>query len=124
LLTSFQRTSPSPWPCEIFLNMSSFYGGELLALGPTVYRLSATVYSIHLQLSCTSGGLLLHPYPEDAPCRGDRDPLIMDKNISLLKPNVRHTKILLSLLFRHVLHFRHTEAQFITKYRVLRNQPQ
>jgi len=30
-------------------------------------------FSIYSQLPSISGGRLLHPQPEDAPCRGDRD---------------------------------------------------
>jgi hypothetical protein len=37
-------------------------------------RLSATAYSIYLQLSSVLKAFL-HPQPEDAPCRGDRTPL-------------------------------------------------
>jgi hypothetical protein len=37
----------------------------------TPYRLFATAYLIYSQLS---GGRLLHPQPEDAPCRGDKGP--------------------------------------------------
>jgi hypothetical protein len=35
----------------------------------TPCRLSATAYSIHSQLPSMSAGRLLHPQPEDAPCR-------------------------------------------------------
>jgi len=34
-------------------------------------------HSIYPQLTSMSGGCLLHPQPEDAPCHGDRDPLNM-----------------------------------------------
>ncbi|KAJ4445991.1 hypothetical protein ANN_12677 [Periplaneta americana] len=37
-------------------------------------------YSIYSQLSSISGGRLLNPEPEDAPCRGDRDPKYMESN--------------------------------------------
>jgi len=57
-----QRISPSPRSCEIFRNISSFYGEELLAPRPT-HKLrtthcpmSATAYSIYPQLLCVSGG--------------------------------------------------------------------
>jgi len=40
----------------------------------TPCRLSATAYSIYSQLPSISGGRPLHPQPEDALCRGDRDP--------------------------------------------------
>jgi hypothetical protein len=38
------------------------------------HQLSATVYSIYSQLPSISGGCLLHPQPEDVPCRGDKGP--------------------------------------------------
>jgi hypothetical protein len=63
-----------------FRNRLIFYGEELLAPRPTPSwrttpcRLSATAYSIYLQLPSISGGRLLHPQPEDAPCRGDKGP--------------------------------------------------
>jgi hypothetical protein len=41
---------------------------------PTPCRLSTTACSIYSQLDSISGGRLHHPQPEDAPCRGDRDP--------------------------------------------------
>jgi hypothetical protein len=31
-----------------------------------------TAYSIYSQLPSISGGLLLHPQPEDVPCHGDK----------------------------------------------------
>jgi hypothetical protein len=56
LLVLNQKISPSPRPREVFRNISSFYGEELLAPRPTPKledtpcRLSATAYSIHQQL--------------------------------------------------------------------------
>ena len=41
----------------------------------TLCRLSATVYSIYSHLPSILQAFL-HPQPEDAPCCGDRDPLI------------------------------------------------
>jgi len=35
---------------------------------------TATAYSIYSQLPPISGGCLLGPLPEDAPCRTDREP--------------------------------------------------
>jgi hypothetical protein len=37
-------------------------------------RFSTTVYSKYWQLPSICGVCLLRPQPEDAPCRGDRDP--------------------------------------------------
>jgi hypothetical protein len=65
-------------------NLVIFYGEELLAPRPTPkledHPLSAVsdclfnvfAATIHIRRS------FLHPQPEDAPCHGDRDPLIMD----------------------------------------------
>jgi hypothetical protein len=38
------------------------------------FRLSSTACLIYWRLPFISGSRLLHPQPEDAPCRGDRDP--------------------------------------------------
>jgi hypothetical protein len=64
-------------------NLVIFYGEELLAPRPTPkledHRLSAVrdclfnVFAATLHI-CRP---FLHPQPKDAPCRGDRDPLIM-----------------------------------------------
>jgi hypothetical protein len=67
----------------IFRNKLIFYGEELLAPRPSpkledhTCRLSATACSIYSQLPSKTGGRLLHPQPEDAPCRGEKDPLNM-----------------------------------------------
>jgi hypothetical protein len=61
-------------------NKIIFYGEELLAprptpsWRPTPCRLPATAYSVYLQLPSISGGHLLYPQPEDAPCRGENGP--------------------------------------------------
>jgi hypothetical protein len=78
-----QRIGPGPRLCDMFRNMVNFYGEELLAPRPTPklegHPLSAVrdflfnVFAATLHIR----RLLLHPEPEDAPCRGDRDPLIM-----------------------------------------------
>jgi hypothetical protein len=64
-------------------NLVIFYGEELLAPRSTPkledHHLSAVrdclfnvfAATLHIRRS------FLHPQPEDAPCRGDRDPLIM-----------------------------------------------
>jgi hypothetical protein len=63
-----------------FCNMLVFYGAKLLAPAqlPTwrtlPCRLSMTAYAIYSQLPSISGGLLLHPQTEDAPCNGDKGP--------------------------------------------------
>jgi hypothetical protein len=68
----------------VFRNMVIFYGEELLAPRPTSkledHPLSAVrdcllnVFAATLHIR----GPFLHPQPEDAPCRGDRGPLIID----------------------------------------------
>jgi hypothetical protein len=63
-----------------FRNRLIFYGEELLAPRPTPkledHPLSAVrdcLFNIFAATSI-SGGRLLHPQPEDAPCRGDNGP--------------------------------------------------
>jgi hypothetical protein len=81
LLRSFQRVSSCPKPHVTFRNMQVNYGGELVASPPqlpswriTPCRLSTTAYTLYSKLPSISGGLLLHPQPEDTPCRGDKGP--------------------------------------------------
>jgi hypothetical protein len=54
-----------------------FYGEELVPR-PTPkledYPLSPVRDCIDSQLPSKTGGFLLHPQPEDAPCRGDKGP--------------------------------------------------
>ena len=64
----------------VFRNMVIFYGEELLAPRPTPkledHPLSAVrdcIFAAALHIRRP----FLHPQPEDAPCRGDRDTLIM-----------------------------------------------
>jgi hypothetical protein len=62
---------PIPRTCVTFRN-------ELLVLvqppswRTIPYRMSATAHSIYSQLPSASGGRLLHPQPENRPCRGDK----------------------------------------------------
>jgi hypothetical protein len=75
---TYHRISPT---CEMFRNMLRFHGEELLVLSPTPKDRSPSaardcvfnIFAATLQI-CK---LFLHPQPEDAPCRGHRDPLIM-----------------------------------------------
>jgi hypothetical protein len=69
-----------PRLCIVFRNMVSFYGEELLAPHPTPkledHPLSAVrdcIFAATLHIRRP----FLHPLPENAPCRGDRDPRIM-----------------------------------------------
>jgi hypothetical protein len=60
--------------------MLLFYGDELLALctNPKLNEHpivgSTTAHSVYFQTPAVSGGRLLHPQPEDTPCRGDKEP--------------------------------------------------
>jgi len=64
----------------------------------TPCRLSATAYSIYSQLPSASGCRLLHPQPEDAPCRPDRLPSVISWFIlSILKTS----HFCYSFWFRH-----------------------
>jgi hypothetical protein len=67
----------------MFCNMVIFYGEELLAPRPT---LKLEDHPLSAARDCIFAATLhirrpfLHPQPEDAPCRSDRDPLIMDSD--------------------------------------------
>jgi hypothetical protein len=71
-----------PWQSLLinFCNKLIFYDYELLAPRPTPSLrttpswLSATAYLIYSQLPSISGGCLLQPQPEDAPCHGYKGP--------------------------------------------------
>jgi hypothetical protein len=75
--TSSQRIHKIPRPCVTFHNKLVYYDDELLApsWSTTPCRLSATDYSIYSQFPSISRSRLLHPQPEDAPCRTDRNSL-------------------------------------------------
>jgi hypothetical protein len=72
----------------VFRNMVIFYGEELLAPRPTPKMEDQPLSAVHACIRVFAANLhirrpFLHPQPEDAPCHGDRDPLIMDKSHSL-----------------------------------------
>jgi hypothetical protein len=79
----------------VFRNMVIFYGEELLAPRPTPklddHPLSAVrdclfnVFAATLHIRRP----FLHPQPEDAPCRGDRDTLIMVPTCTNMHTNLR-----------------------------------
>jgi hypothetical protein len=83
LLKLYQTISPGPRLCIVLRNMVICYGEELLAPRPTPkledHPLSAVrdclfnIFAATLHI-CRP---FLHPQPEDAPCRGDRDRLIV-----------------------------------------------
>jgi hypothetical protein len=60
--------------------MLNFYGEELLAPRPTPKLDYHPLSSVHNCLFI-SGGRLLYPQPEDASCRGDRDPHIAERDL-------------------------------------------
>jgi hypothetical protein len=74
----FKESAQVRGPFWHFVTNLFFYGEELLAprqsWRTTPCRLSATAYSVYSQLPSISGGHLLHPQPEDTPCRGDKGP--------------------------------------------------
>jgi hypothetical protein len=89
-----QRISLGSRPCDIFRNTVILYGEELLAPRPTPkledQHLSAVRDSLFNVFAATLHiwRPFLHPQPEDAPCRCNRDPLItgMKRNISKYAP--------------------------------------
>jgi hypothetical protein len=93
-LKSYQRSSPGPRFCMVFRNMVIFYGEELLAPRPTSKLKDHPLSAVR---DCIIAATLhiwrpfLHPQPEDAPCRGDRDSLIMElKTSSWLSPMAQY----------------------------------
>jgi hypothetical protein len=79
-----QRIGPGPRLCWLFRNIIIFYGEELLAPRPTPkledHPLSAVRDFLFNVFAATlhTWRPFLHPQPEDAPCRGGRDPLNME----------------------------------------------
>lgn len=81
-LSLYKRISPGVRPCEMFCSITSFYGVELLAAYPAPklednplsavcnYQFSIFAATLHI---CWP---FLCPQHEEAPCCGDRDPLI------------------------------------------------
>jgi hypothetical protein len=66
-----KRTPQIPRPCVmLFFTLSSQTLAQPSNWKTTPIRLLTTAYLIRLQLSSKSGGRLLHPEPEDTPCRG------------------------------------------------------
>jgi hypothetical protein len=77
----------------VFRNMVIFYGEELSALRPTPkledHPLSAVrdcIFAANLHIRRP----FLHPQPEDAPCRGDRDPLMVTIYIYMNGPRCKN----------------------------------
>jgi hypothetical protein len=76
-----QQPATCPYLCRLFRNIIIFYGEELLAPRPTPrlegHPLSAVRDCFFSIFAATLNNWrpFLHPQPEAAPCRGDRDPL-------------------------------------------------
>ena len=72
----------SPRPFDMFRNIQRFYGEELLVLYPATkledHPLSAVLYFIVFAVTFHNWRPFVYPQPDDAPCRGDRDPLITE----------------------------------------------
>jgi hypothetical protein len=69
-----------PSLCIVFRNIVIFYGQELLAPRPTPKLEDHPLSAVRDCIFAATLHILrpfLHPQPEDSPCRGDRDPLIM-----------------------------------------------
>jgi len=81
---SEQKISPRPRQLWTFHNMAIFYGEELLAPLPNPRAgVTPLVGCPRLLIQCIHSyppywRPFLHTQPEDAPCRGERDPLIME----------------------------------------------
>jgi hypothetical protein len=75
----------------MFRNIIPFYGEELLEPRPTPkledHPLSAVRECLFNVFAATLHNWrpFLHPQPEEAPCRGDRDPLNTDTSLRLTK---------------------------------------
>jgi hypothetical protein len=82
VLILIHRISSGPRHMYVFRGKASLYGEELLAhrLTPKLddHTLSAVRHCLFniFAVALHMGERLLHPQPDDAPCRGDRDPLI------------------------------------------------
>jgi hypothetical protein len=77
---SYQRIGPGPRHCVMVPNIIIFYGEELLAPRPTP-KLEDHPFSVArdclfnvFAATLHNWRPFLHPQPEDAPCRGDKDP--------------------------------------------------
>jgi hypothetical protein len=72
----------------MFYSKLIFYGEGQLASCPnatwitTPCRPSTAAYSIYLQLLSIAGGRLLYPQPEDVPCQGESQRLVVNKQRS------------------------------------------
>ena len=80
LLRLYQMISPGPRQMYPFRNKASFYGEKLLApRQPPSWRTTPCQLLIqYIRSYPPYWRPFIHPQPEDAPCRGDRDPLSYD----------------------------------------------
>jgi len=85
-----QTISPRPRPCEMLRNVVKFYG-ELLSPRPTPKLDDHTLSAVRYRLFNIFAAAIhiwrpfIHPHPEDAPCRGDKDPLITEYRTTVYK---------------------------------------
>jgi hypothetical protein len=78
----------------VFRNMVIFYGEELLAPRPIPKLEDHPLRAVRDCIFATTLPIrrpFLHPQPEDAPCRGDRDPIIMVE--------IQYVKLIISLFY-------------------------
>ena len=75
----------------MFRNYTSFYGEKLLAPRPTRKLEDHPLSAVRDRLCNVFAATLhmwrpfIHPQPEDAPCRGDGDPLITEYRTTVYK---------------------------------------
>jgi len=117
---SFQRMRPNTRSCVTFRNNQVFYGEEFFAPRPTpklkdhsLTDVSGCLFNILAAL-----GRLLHPQPEDASCRGDRDHCNMDLYAS---PNF--IRVIKSRRMRWPVHVARTE-EMRNAYNILVRKPE
>ena len=113
LLKLYQRISQSPRQLWMFCNMVIFLWQCIISISPNSQAGGPLVVGCpRLRIQYIHGYLpywrpFLHPQPEDPPCRGESDPVIVDSyRRPLIKPSqctcYQHT---LSMSFDHVYMF-------------------
>jgi hypothetical protein len=94
---SYQTISPIQRPSEVFRKTVRFYCKELLSPRPTPELEDHPLSAVRHCLFNILAAILhiwrpfLHPQPEDAPCRGDRDPLITVTGTHLSRSVPKHS---------------------------------
>jgi hypothetical protein len=106
----------------MFRNMVIFYGEELLAPRPTPKLEDHPLSAVRDRLFNVFAATLhirrpfLHPQPEDAPCRGDRDPE-SKKNIHYSLRRIPYSGIDAVYSDRNLLTFRRSMFSPISVYK-------